>query len=419
MRTLSLVDRVGESIVGTSLFSPRFTGVQVGRHVPLVRKGEDVEGLLRANFLGTDVPVELNLLQVRTIRAALARGSTLAGASKSWRDPASFFHSRPSIAYIPPEALTRPHPSAVAALGGMGSASTAIAAIRGASADGAFWTELARLHLYAPWLRELLVHARSMGNSLFVPPVPVVSRDLPGAALLQGRINLSAAAIRNGFGSDPAIPGLMYALHFHPSGLADPAVLNTVLQQFGAIIGRADNDFWGVHVHFTDIGSVSEITAAKDVVRESSRIATEAGMFTWVSDTGAVGPALLDEGPAFSSYHPGLSFRKVYADAAPASLDVQCGKVIEVWNYNLQRRSDLGRKGWKLDDTGLFPNVVPPNLRTCSPRAFRVHFGKPSNVAVAERLNTEREKELVKVGNARPGQSHLGRSRDPRIVPWA
>jgi hypothetical protein len=419
MRTLSLVDRVGESIIGTSLFSPRFTGVQVGRHVPLVRKGEDVEGLLRSPFLGNDVPVELNILQVRTVRSALARGSTLAVSGRSWRDPASFFYSRPSIAYVPPEALTQPHPNAVAALSAMGSASRAVAAIRGASADGAFWTDVARLHLYAPWFRELIVHARSMGNSLMVPPVPVVSRDLPGAALLQGRINLSAAAIRSAFGSDPAVPGLMYGLHFHPSSLSDPAVLHTVLQQLGSVVARADNEFWGVHVHFTDIGSVTEIAAAKEVVREASRIAADAGMFTWVSDTGAVGPSLLDEGPAFSSYHPGLSFRKVYADAAPSSPDLQCGKVIEVWNYNLIRRSDIARKGWKVDDTGLFPNVVPDNLRTCTPKTFRVNFGKPNNVAVAERLNTEREKELVKAGNARPGLSHLGRSRDPRIVPWA
>jgi hypothetical protein len=424
MKTLSLIDRIGESIVGTSIFSPRFTGVQVGRHVPLVRRGEDAEGLIRAGFLGEDVPIELNLLAVRTVRAALARGSTLASSRGDRLDPASLFHSRPSVAYIPPETLTRPHRDGVAALNAMGGAATSVASLRSGAADGAFWTGVAQHHVYAPWVRESFLQARTMGISLLVPPVPVVSRDLPGAAILQGRINLSAAAIRATFGSDSSIPGLMYGLHFHPNALSQPLVLQTALQQLSAIVARADNEFWGVHVSFTDIGAVTQqgavgVQGAKEVVREASRIAADAGMFTWVSDTGAVGPALLDEGPAFSSYHPGLSPHKIYNGGAATTEDIKCGKVLEVWNYNLLLRSQIGRKQWTVDDTGLFPNVVPVDLRAGTPPAFRVRFGKPNNIAVAERLNAEREKELVQVGNARPGKSHIGKSNDLRISPWA
>jgi hypothetical protein len=41
MKTLSIIDKVGDSIVGTATLSPRFTAVQIGRHCPLVRTGED------------------------------------------------------------------------------------------------------------------------------------------------------------------------------------------------------------------------------------------------------------------------------------------------------------------------------------------------------------------------------------------
>lgn len=424
MKTLALIDRVGESIVGTSLFSARFNGVGVGRHVPLVRKGEDAEGLIRAGFLDGSSPIELNILSIRTVRAALARSSVFATTRPDWIPPGGLFHSRPSVAYVPPEVLTRPTTDGLRALGSTGPAGSAVASLRGQATDGAFWNGLAKQHLYAPWLRELLAHARAMGISLFAPPVPVLSHDLPGASLLQAQINLSAVSIKSKLGNDPSIPGLLYGLHVHPSALADPVMLNTAIKQLDHVTSQADNEFWGVHLNFTDVGVVTtqgaaRIQAAKELIREASRIGRDAGMFSWVGDTCAIGPSLLDEGPAFTSYHPGLTPHKIYGPSAPSSIDVQCGKVIEVWDYNLKLRSDIARKGWKVDDTGLFPALVPVAVRSASPKTFRVEFGKPNNIAVAERLNIEREKELVQLGNARPGQSHVGKSSDFRIIPWA
>jgi hypothetical protein len=424
MKTLSLIDRVGESIVGTALFSPRFTGVQVGLHTPLVRKGEDAEGLLRAGFLSPGAPLELNILSTRTVRQVLQRSTPIASLHTDWISPPGLFHSRPSIAYVPPETLTNPSDAGIKALASTGTAGAQVATVRKQSADGTFWTELAKRRLYPPWLRELLMDSRSLGVSLLAPPVPVVTRDVPGAAILQAQLNLGAASIRLAMGPDPAIPGIMYSLYLHPSALSETSTLRMTIQQLSHVIGRADNAFWGVHMHFTDLGAITtqgagRIQAAKDVVREVSRLAADAGIFTWVSDAGAVGPAILDEGPAFTSYHPGLSPHKIYSASAPGSTDVQCGKVIELWDYNLKLRSDLGKNGWKVDDTGLFPNTVPSQFRMATPRTFRLDFGKPNNVAVAERLNSEREKELIKNGNTRPGQAHVGKSKDFRIVPWA
>lgn len=167
-------------------------------------------------------------------------------------------------------------------------------------------------------------------------PVPFA----PGAAVLQSRINLSAAAIRATYGTDPAVPGLAYGLHLHPSTLGDPVALQTALQQFSAVISAGDNEFYAVHIHFTDLGSVTSsggvaIEAAREFVREASRIAGDAGMFAWVSDTGAIGPSVLDEGTAFTAYHPGLTPRKLYVDSAATPLDAQCGKVLQIWAYDL------------------------------------------------------------------------------------
>ena len=52
-------------------------------------------------------------------------------------------------------------------------------------------------------------------------------------------------------------------------------------------------------------------------------------------------------------------------------------------------------------------------------KEFRVGFARPNNIAVAERLNEERRKEVLVKGNAKPGSSHVGRSNDHRIAPWA
>lgn len=421
MKTLSIINRVGESLVGTAIFSPRFTGIQIGRHCPLVRNGEDAEGLLHANFIQTDLPVELNLLATRKVRAALARGATMFGATAP--AASSLFYSRPSIGYLPPEVLTEPTAKGIKALSDTGPAGRAVAAIRNGAPDGQFWSQLAQLRLYVPWVRELIAHAQSMGLSLLTPPVPVVSRNLPGAAVLQSRINLSAAAIRATYGGDPAVPNLVYGLHIHPSALTDPVLLRTVLHQFAAVVGTVDNAFYGVHVSFTDLGAVTvrgapSINVARDLVREVARLASDASMFCWISDTGAVGPAVLDEGPSFTSYHPGLTPRRIYAESAPASLDAQCGKVLQMWSYNLLRRSEISQRAWKVEDTGLFPPLVPVGLRAGPPKHFRVKFGKPTNIGVADRLNTERERELNQAGNARPGRAHVGKSNDARIAPW-
>ena len=51
--------------------------------------------------------------------------------------------------------------------------------------------------------------------------------------------------------------------------------------------------------------------------------------------------------------------------------------------------------------------------------SFRIEFAKPNNVACLERLNEERDIELIKNGNARPGRSVVLRSKDGPICAWS
>ena len=73
-----------------------------------------------------------------------------------------------------------------------------------------------------------------------------------------------------------------------------------------------------------------------------------------------------------------------------------------------------------MDDTGLYINEVPVEARGDRAwRQYRIDFGKPYNISVMEKLNLERDKELRINKNVNPGSSHLGRSNDPLIAPWA
>ena len=58
-------------------------------------------------------------------------------------------------------------------------------------------------------------------------------------------------------------------------------------------------------------------------------------------------------------------------------------------------------------------------LRGNAYKAYRVDFAKPYSISVMERFNVERNKELEVRKNAKPGHSHLGRSKDAAMAPWA
>lgn len=424
MRTLAVTAKIGESISGYAAMGQRFASVQVGKMAPLLRKSEDAEAILRTGFLDAGVPLELNLLHARLIRGVLRRLAPLAITQEGWNHPDPLLHTRPLLSYVPPETLTYANEPGLKALGNTGSTGQEVAHLRSSLSDAAFWTELASRKLYDKWVRELLRVGSELDISLFAPPVPPVTRDLPAAADRQADVNVAAL----GFIPKPPIAlhpvGPLYSLHVHPNALLETDLMNRALAGLSRSISEADNPYWGVHLHFTDIslaaeGGAGRVEAARALISEVSRIAQGSYMFTVVSDAGPIGPVALDYGASFATYHTGMTMHRAYVEGGPDDVDLQAGKTLGVWDYNLRGRKELGRRGWKVDDNGYTPREVPIPLRTGSPKTYRVEFGKPNNIGTAERINVLREKELNSGKNARPGLTHVGKSSDRLIAPWA
>ncbi|MBI4394026.1 MAG: hypothetical protein HY556_09565 [Euryarchaeota archaeon] len=436
IRTLEVKEVVGESLVGSARVGARHPPVEIGKMAPMFRKSEEPDGLVRASFLDPTVPIEINLLHWPLIRRALQRLAVQAPTHADWLNPSDLIRGRPAIGYVPPDALTEVYPAGIKALTTSGPVGRQISALRAGHPDANFWAAVADTGLYVPWLQELRAFVDAMGASLLAPPVPVVQGDLATSPDGQYAVNLAAAnywreMVTQDAGGAPTLIeaylrqrqiGLLYALPVHPTAFRNKVLLEKTLRYLDMALASGDNPYWGVHLHLFDMGLASRQgrpAAVKEFVREVARIATNANVLTWVSDAGAVGPALLDLGVSFTSYHSGMTPGRVYGDGGgPGEKELQYGKIIELWKYNLCDRAYVESRNWTLEDTGLFNSVVPMSLRNTTPPKWRIGFSRPHNTAVAEKINQLREQELRK-GNVAPGRSHIGKSNDDRIAPWA
>ncbi len=424
MQTLHIEKTVGDSLLGFASFGPRHPAVTVGKMAPLLRKSEDPEGMFRAGFLDSGTPSELNLVGVGLIRSRMVSLQSVP-IEPHLLAPDRMVKFRPSVGYVPPELLTEPTPRGIQALVRGKGESAKVAGLRKANSDGEFWVEMAKQKRYIAWLQELVRQADFMGVDVVAPPVPVVTSELATSPEKQAELNLLAASVwRQVIGLREI--GLMYSLHVHPSALEEPDLLQRSLRGFSRAILSRDNPYWGVHVNYVDIGLATprpeRIIAAKDFACEAARIGKSAGEYAWGSDLGPLGPVFLDQGFSFVSYHTGMTPRKAYTGGSMDEdhADTSYGKVLGLWKYNLMERATIKKQGWRVEDNGLFPSEVPTELRGEERyKEFRVGFARPNNIAVAERLNEERAREVLVKGNARPGSSHLGRSNDQRIAPWA
>lgn len=421
MKTLRITRQVERSLVGGAAFSARFPAVPIGKMAATLRKSEDGLGLTRCGFFDPTVPIEINLVHSRLIRERLAQIEPLLADAPSALLPSRLVGARPAVGYVPPELLSYPNPVGLSWLERLGPASRRVARLRSTSTDAEFWSRVAARGVYAPWVEELCTVASGLNAALMAPPVAVISRDLPSAPRLQAELNLAFADLlttRQSSGS----PGALYSLHVHPNALSDGHLLSAAVTALSRVLTEGDNPFWGVHLNLYDLSLLTarheRVQAAKEFTAEVARVASDQDVFVWASDVGPVGPALLDLGVSFTGYRPGMTPIRVYPGPMAPSGDLIYGKVLGLWHYNLYGFGELRERGWRLDDTGLFPNVVPPQVRTAAPEVFRINFGKPNNIAVAERLNQLREVEVGSKGNGRPGTSHLSRSQDARIAPW-
>jgi len=285
-------------------------------------------------------------------------------------------------------------------------------------------------------LAELLSGGKRMRIALFAPPVPVVTPRFPQSATLQCELNLAASLLIGRESGSAQGRSLLYSFHIDPSSLDDEQLLLKARQSADSVLSTGEGGFYGIHLHFTNLAVVAlsgglRVQAAHDLVHALSATAKSHGLFLWVTDSGPASPAFLDDGAAFASYSLGGSMRQVYPlfkglpeEATGADFrrirERRYGKVLGgPWDLTLLSHSDLRKRDWKVQENGRFPNVVPVFLREGDPTRFRVEFAKPNNVAVMERINEERERELVVRGNARPGKDIVGRSGDAQITVWA
>ena len=78
INTLQILEKVGNSIIGTANVSPRMPWIEIGKCMPCVHSYEDAEALLRCNFLDPSVPSEFNLLSTPDIQKKLWKYSNMA-----------------------------------------------------------------------------------------------------------------------------------------------------------------------------------------------------------------------------------------------------------------------------------------------------------------------------------------------------
>ncbi len=454
-RTLKVEDKVGESIIGTTYWGPRFEQVSVGRSLPSLKKVEDAEAILRCGFLDIGSPIEVNMVHSESMRLTLHQRVLMDSDTKGWLDPESLVRTHPSLGHLPAELFSAPNVAGLRAFAGSSVASEAVVRLRLKAtsrsprelnwseitsedlvSDATFWTDVAKSDLYPRLMGDLLARGERFRLSVPAPPVPVLHEDWTRSADLQFELNAAATALmRPPSGSVPGIRP-MCSLHLHPSALGEPTILNRSLDLLRLALASAEYGFVGTHLSFTDLGAIGlegapAVRMAKDFAAKVINITADGGRFTMVSDTGPVGPAFLDIGAAFSTYGMGMTMHRTYPIMKPASKkspaikkrarEGKYGKVLGgPWNYVLLHYRDVRNQDWTLEDLGgKFENVVPRSLQGGPDDRYRIDFSKPYNTAVQETLNDSRERELVRNKNARPGKSTLGKSEDSTIAPWA
>lgn len=422
MNTIQILERIERSIVGTATVSPRMPDVEIGKMVPCIRSSEDAEALMRSDFLDPTAPCEINLLSSPYTRKIMMRYYLSTGDSQA----ASLISARAAIGYIPTECLYKPNDTASKAIEKTGKISKIVSELRMKCSEKQFWIEVASDETYEKWLQELISEMSLVKCDLLSPPVPVVSKELPSSVTMQMKANIDVADNWERIcGRKHREMGVIYSLHIAPNALDDPEILKKVIIGLREIFGSTDMRFWGIRIHFTSLNSITSkplrVEAAKEFVQGVCDIASMYHGFVFVSDVGAIGPVFLDCGAAFASYSTAMTPRNLYFGGMNPNADfriLQYGKTLDLWKYNLFGYKEIERNGFKISDTGLTSNIVPISLRGGKKNRYRIEFGKRNNIAVMEKMNRLRHHEL-KLKNTRPGTTHIGKSKDKNIIPWA
>ena len=440
LQTLTVTNRVGDSIAGFSQWGPRFEKVGIARAIPSLKKAEDAEAILRCGFLDLGVPIEVNLLSSDNVRTILRQRVITDLDTEGWLNPESLFTTHPWVGYLPPELFSAPNAVGLRVLAGNGIVGGPVVrsrfkpeSLQGEDidwtevktsdyvSDEEFWSSIAASNLYPSLMGDLLSRGENLRLALLAPPVPVLHEDWVKSADMQYELNTAASVLmKPAAGSTPNLR-LLYSIHLHPSALRQASILQNAIDHMRLALTGNEFRFMGVHLSFTDLGSVAidgatAIRSAKDFVAKVVSAATDRGRFTIVSDAGPVGPAFLDLGAAFTTYGPGMTMRRTYPFMqAPKDQTKSVKKRVREskygmvlggpWDYVLLRLRDVREQDWKLQPLDKkAENVVPQPLRRKGMEdRYRVEFSKPYNAAVQEMLNDLRDRELNVNKNAKPG----------------
>jgi len=427
--SLQVLEKVGASLIGSAQFSLRFPIVEIGKSAPCIINDEDVEALLRCNFLDPSIPTEFNLLSTSRIQKKLWKYANLEEDNPEYLASVDITANRPSIGYLPPECLVKPNEKAIKALKNTGPIGEIVSQIR-RKTDKKFWEEITRIKLegqplYEHWIRELLENLLLLRGTLIACPVPVLTKEYKSSIAEQAKANIDISDNWEELcGRRYREHGCLYSFHLAPNALDEPSLIRKAIMSLNEIFSERDNNFWGVHIHFTDISGVSRkqerVGVAKDIVKKVSDIAMRYNKFTIVSDVGPIGIAFLDQGAAYVTYSLAMTPRKKYLMGMNPNVDIDLltyGKVLDLWSYKLLSYNEVKKRGYKISDTQLYTNVVPLNCRN-KKRLYRINFAKPNNVAVMEKLNNLRAVELNREKNPNPGLIHIRRSEDSSIRIW-
>ncbi|MEA3144591.1 MAG: hypothetical protein QOG31_1915 [Thermoplasmata archaeon] len=402
---------------------PGYTNIEVGRCAPLIRNGEDAEALARCSFLDPTVPIEFNVLAVNKIRRALDRTDLQSAVRRDFVPSTSILGQRPAIGYVPPEVFLYGD-DGLAELGQVGDGGAMLTKHFQGGQSLRGWAAARQDGSLGRFLSQVVNATRGLGGSLLAPPTIPVTPDIALSPVEQMRFNVASInALINGPAGEPGNNdslGLLYPVHVTPSALEHPELIRATLDQARRGLDVLRGKVWGVHIHLVDVGMVTKaherVKMTGEFMQQMDDLTTGQGIFPWASDFGPAGPALLDVGASFASYHTGSTMKRIYSGGAPGDQDLQCGKALGLWDYNMFSRKQVRARGDKLDETGLFPHeVVPAALR--SPKAYRVEWGRPRNVSVLERINQLRDAEITQ-GHARPGRTFIARSTDRDIMAW-
>ncbi len=455
MRTLSISKTIRKSILGTAYLSPKYQSVQIGKSVPTIQSEEDARVLTNCGFLDSSVPIGVNLLKWRPIQATLLQRRLEIPADGALEDPATLVSRHPVVGYVPPEVFCEPTSIAVGALSDSGLIAKELAILRSKSValgrvedrkwraltrkkhfvgDSTFWLRSSSDRtLYSRFVSELISHGAPLGLSVLAAPVPVLQRRFPNSADLQGELNHACAEIVRP-GTDPRLEsGLLYSFHLEANVFQEKGIVRRAVDVCGAQLKHFGDRFWGIHISFVNLDRISQVGGAKvqaavDLVDELVGIANEYGKFVWINGVGPVGAFMLDRGVSFTSYPLNGGMKSEYTvfrvdGGNPPSPELiwarSFGQTLSgPWSLSLRSRQEMEEHDWKVEDNDRTPPEVPLALRR-DPGSYRVQFGKANNVGVMEKLNEERERELVVRGNGTPGSDAVGRSQDAKVRVWA